>query len=315
MTDQTQQTSKPLALVANGGAIVPIIPKDMDGAWRIVQAAERAGIAKKSLPSAESKMVAVLQGMEMGKPPMWSMRWIAVINGIPSVWGDGALAVAEDSGLMEDIEETHDRDEKGVITGATCKVTKKGRKTPVVRSFSVDDAKKAQLWGKQGPWSHYPQRMLQMRARAWALRDAGLTHGLSIAEEVQDYDMQADKQSDGSYSVHVDAPARPTRDDFSDDAKVVTVIEEETVETVEATEDDDLWTVVDEFGNVVEKYNADAFVEATVAELNSRQTDDNYGDFWENNVEEVESLRAFAGNVATAEIYEAHHAILAAREA
>jgi hypothetical protein len=36
--------------------------------------------------------------------------------------------------------------------------------------LSVADAK-GRLWTRKGPWEHYPQRMLQMRARAFALRD------------------------------------------------------------------------------------------------------------------------------------------------
>jgi hypothetical protein len=58
-----------------------------------------------------------------------------------------------------------------------------------VVQFSVTDAKKAQLWGKGGPWSQYARRMLQMRARGFALRDAfpDVLRGLITAEEAQDY--------------------------------------------------------------------------------------------------------------------------------
>src|SRR3546814_20373487 len=53
----------------------------------------------------------------------------------------------------------------------------------------MDDAKKAGRAGKQGPWSQYPQRMRQMRARAWAMRDgfADVLKGIGIAEEVRDF--------------------------------------------------------------------------------------------------------------------------------
>lgn len=57
-----------------------------------------------------------------------------------------------------------------------------------VRSFSMDDAIKAGLAGKQGPWSQYPKRMRQMRARAFALRDVfpEVLRGMPVAEELQD---------------------------------------------------------------------------------------------------------------------------------
>jgi hypothetical protein len=55
--------------------------------------------------------------------------------------------------------------------------------------FSVADAKRAGLWGKSGPWTQYPRRMLQLRARGFALRDAfpDVLKGLVTAEEAQDY--------------------------------------------------------------------------------------------------------------------------------
>ncbi len=56
-------------------------------------------------------------------------------------------------------------------------------------SFSMDDAKRAGLAGKKGPWQDYPRRMRQMRARSFALRDAfaDALRGLSVREEVMDY--------------------------------------------------------------------------------------------------------------------------------
>ena len=49
-------------------------------------------------------------------------------------------------------------------------------------------AKKASLWTKPGPWQQYPDRMLQMRARGFALRDtfADVLRGLISREEAED---------------------------------------------------------------------------------------------------------------------------------
>ena len=59
---------------------------------------------------------------------------------------------------------------------------------PQRREFTVEDAKKAGLWGKQGPWQTAPTRMLKLRARAFALRDtfADALRGLQSAEEQRD---------------------------------------------------------------------------------------------------------------------------------
>ena len=50
------------------------------------------------------------------------------------------------------------------------------------------DAKRAGLWGKSGPWTQYPDRMLLFRARGFALRDAfgDYLRGLRTVEEQGD---------------------------------------------------------------------------------------------------------------------------------
>jgi hypothetical protein len=73
---------------------------------------------------------------------------------------------------------------------AYCRVIRRGDPEPKIGKFSVQDAKKARLLGKAGPWQDYPERMLKMRARSWALRDAfaDVLKGLAIVEEWKDID-------------------------------------------------------------------------------------------------------------------------------
>ena len=72
---------------------------------------------------------------------------------------------------------------------AVCVVGRKGLEGEHRAEFSVAQAKKAGLWGKKGPWVSYPDRMLKMRARGFALRDrfADCLGGLISSEEAQDY--------------------------------------------------------------------------------------------------------------------------------
>lgn len=132
-------------------------------------------------------MVCVQWGYEIGLAPMQALQNIAVINGKPSVYGDAAMALVQASPVCEDIEEYFEG-EGTPNPVAVCVAKRKGRK-PVVAKFSVEDAKRAGLWGKQGPWQAYPKRMMQMRARGFALRDAfpDVLKGLITAEEAQDY--------------------------------------------------------------------------------------------------------------------------------
>ena len=136
-------------------------------------------------------MVCVQWGYEIGLAPMQALQNIAVINGKPSVYGDAAMALVQASPVCEDIEEYFEG-EGTPNQIAVCVAKRKGRK-PVVAKFSVEDAKRAGLWGKQGPWTAYPKRMMQMRARGFALRDAfpDVLKGLITAEEAQDYPDEA----------------------------------------------------------------------------------------------------------------------------
>jgi hypothetical protein len=132
-------------------------------------------------------LVCVQWGMEMGLAPMQALQNIAVINGKPSVYGDALMALVQASPVCEDIEEFFEH-EGTPNPVAVCVAKRKGRK-PVTAKFSVEDAKRAGLWAKQGPWTAYPKRMMQMRARGFALRDAfpDVLKGMITAEEAQDY--------------------------------------------------------------------------------------------------------------------------------
>ena len=57
-----------------------------------------------------------------------------------------------------------------------------------IESFIVADAKRAKLWGKAGPWTDYPKRMLRFRARGYVLRDlfGDVLKGLRTVEEARD---------------------------------------------------------------------------------------------------------------------------------
>lgn len=130
--------------------------------------------------------IAMEMGFQLGMSPLQSLQDIAVINGKPCVYGDGMLAVVQGHQDYEWIKEDF-LIEGGKVTAAIC-IVKRRNHEPHEVSFTVEDAKKAALWGKQGPWSQYPNRMLQMRARAFALRNtfADALRGIKSAEEVND---------------------------------------------------------------------------------------------------------------------------------
>lgn len=126
-------------------------------------------------------LIAMQWGAELGLKPLQALQNLAIINGRPSLWGDAVIALVRGSALCEYVVE----DDDGKV--ATCKVKRRGEPEQA-RTFSMEDATAAGLSTKQGPWTQYPKRMRQMRARAFALRDVfpDVLRGLPVAEELMD---------------------------------------------------------------------------------------------------------------------------------
>jgi len=159
-----------------------------DDAFRFSQMVSKSEFAPKDFRGKpESCMLAIQAGSEVGLSPMQSLQSIAVINGRPTIWGDAAMALVQSSPVCEYIKEYVEGDGDALV--AVCEAKRKGYPSPTVVRFSVADAKKAGLWGKSGPWHQYPARMLTLRARGFALRNAfaDALRGLITAEEARDY--------------------------------------------------------------------------------------------------------------------------------
>ena len=139
----------------------------------------------------EDVLVAILMGKELGISPIQAIQNIAVINGKACIYGDLMLALVLGSGKLDYIKEntTEEIAKQGY---AICEVKRKDMSQPITRRFSLEDAKRAGLLGKAGVWQQYPERMLQMRARVWALRDgfADILRGIMVREEVEDYNVE-----------------------------------------------------------------------------------------------------------------------------
>lgn len=177
-----------------------LLPANLDEAARVAQLVARSTFVPTAFRDKPGDVLAaILYGLDLGLPPMQALQTIAVINGKPSVYGDGFLAVIYSLPAFKDHDEyfwvkgqRKDSLDPADLTDdtvkAVCVFTRKGRTKPVQREFSIANAKKASLWTKQGPWMSYPDRMLMFRARGFAGRDAfpdGL-RGIVTAEEARD---------------------------------------------------------------------------------------------------------------------------------
>lgn len=196
-TDPARATAKAKSNIMAGSAIAPVVPASYDDAARFANLIYVSGMYPTSFDERNVKdndpvviqakiTTAIFHGLEVGLPPMTAVQSIAVINGRPSIWGDAALAMCFRSGLIANFEEKIAGE--GDKRTATCTIKRVNLPTPSVATFSMAEARLAGLTGKGGPWKTYPDRMLAMRARSFALRNLfpDVLKGLALAEEQRD---------------------------------------------------------------------------------------------------------------------------------
>jgi hypothetical protein len=171
-------------------------------------------------------LVAMQWGYEVGLQPLQALQNIAVINGRPSIYGDAALALVKNHPSCAGVSERVEGDGDNRTAYCTVKRRYGDEVEETTRTFSVVDAKRARLWGKQGPWSQYPDRMLAMRARGFAVRDGFPDALKGIITQEEALDMPKEPVNVTPPDNPLDAIAAPT-------APEPEIVVEDTVETVE----------------------------------------------------------------------------------
>lgn len=158
----------------------------LEDMWRFAQYAVKAGIRSsgKRPMTAEMAFCVIQYGDELGIGPMASLKGITYKGDTPTVDGDLALGLVRASDNCEYVVETFDP----ATETAMCEAKRKDQSQVIVRTFSMDDARKANLVGKYGPWKDYPHRMLRYRALGFCLRDAfpEVMQGIHITQEVEE---------------------------------------------------------------------------------------------------------------------------------
>lgn len=192
-----------------------LIPTDVDQALRISEMFAKSDLVPDNYKNKPANIfLAVSAGASLGLAPFQAMQNIAVINGKPSIFGDALLAMVRNDKRCLSVKES--------IVGeamnrtATCIVSRlapNGETEVISSSFCLGDAQKAGLLNR-GPWKSYPDRMLQMRARGFALRDAfaDVIGGLITSEEAQDYPVPKDAVQELESTSKFDKDARSIDD-------------------------------------------------------------------------------------------------------
>jgi len=163
-------------------------PRNIQEAMTLSEMLAKSSFVPPTLRNKPGDVFAALAyGSELGLAPLTALHTVAVVNGKPSLFGDGLLAVCQAHGSYEWHKEHFEGEGETLTAVFTGK--RRGNPEPSVTRFSVADAKKAGLWGKSGPWTQYGPRMLQMRARGFGLRDlwSDAIKGVISQEEAQDF--------------------------------------------------------------------------------------------------------------------------------
>jgi hypothetical protein len=166
-----------------------LIPTDFKTMWKLASVIHASRMAPEDLDSPEKILVAMQFGAEVGLKPMQAIQNVAVINKRPAMWGDAALGLCYASGQLEEFEEWSEGTPFTDGWVYHCKVKRRGYKMRQ-GSWTWKQAKQAGFdkVHQLSPWARFPERMMQMRARSWAIRDsfADVLKGLRIAEEYID---------------------------------------------------------------------------------------------------------------------------------
>lgn len=152
--------------------------RSIDDVERLAKIATASGLCRVKRP--EEAAVILLTGRELGLSPMQSLRGIYVVNGTPVLSADLLVAVVRRSGLCGSWRVTESTPERCTIT-----TTRVGETEPSTRTWTMADAKRANVTGKQ-IWAQYPAQMLRHRVAADLAREVypDVVLGLYTPEEM-----------------------------------------------------------------------------------------------------------------------------------
>ena len=125
----------------------------------------------------------MLAGRDFGLSAMQSLRMFDLIQGRPVLKSDALVGICKSHPSCEHFYRVSDSPTEATWT------TKRKGEPEQTSTFTIEDAKAAQLLGKKDSnWEKYPKRMLNARAKAFLARDVypDLVAGLLSSEEMAD---------------------------------------------------------------------------------------------------------------------------------
>lgn len=155
-----------------------VIGSTMEERYRVCQLYVKSGMLPKGYDTPEKAFIGIQYALELGfrDQPLTALKNIAVINGMPSIWGELPLALVFRSGQLESISEYfEDRSGKRLpdtcqneaVYSAICEIKRKGFET---RRFAFTQDDRTTL-GVAAIWKMFTKIMMKRKARAIAIKD------------------------------------------------------------------------------------------------------------------------------------------------
>lgn len=128
---------------------------DIDSLARVAKMAHGSGLAR--VQSVEAAGVVIMAGLELGLTPMQALLGIHLVEGKPVIAADTLVAIVRRSRVCKSW-----RTVESTARVCTIETLRAGDESPVMRTWTIDDAKAAGLTGKP-IWQKYPRAMLRHR--------------------------------------------------------------------------------------------------------------------------------------------------------
>lgn len=174
---RTTQAMNPIA-----ESRMAVTARSLNDVYKVAEAVALTGLY--GVRSPEDAFVRMLTGLELGLGMAQSLRGVYVIENRPSLDASLMMGVClSHTDICEYFVLVESSAEK-----ATYETKRRGAPRPVTMTYSKEDAVRAGLWTKKGPWQNHPANMLRARASSNLARAVypDLLNGLYTPDEIED---------------------------------------------------------------------------------------------------------------------------------
>lgn len=146
----------------------PVTMREVELSKSMGALAYESGIFK--APKAAAAAMIMLKGYELGFPMTAAAEFIQIIEGTVGLTPRGALAIMHNHPEIIRSIDFEDLEKDGKYFGCRCEIVRivNGKDKKYVKTFTMEDAEKAQLVKPNSGWEKYPSQMCQWRALGFA---------------------------------------------------------------------------------------------------------------------------------------------------